>query len=469
MQVNPNIFREYDIRGEVDKDLSPELAHDLGCAFATYAFHQGIKSLVVGRDMRLSSPAYHDAVIAGLLESGADVLDIGMVPTPAFYYSFQRYDRWGGIMVTGSHNPPEFNGFKLCIGKSTIYGEQIQRLYQVLLAGKFIKGKGTLTKEDILPDYEDEIAKRMGSLCGHPLVVLDAGSGEAGPIVPKLLSDLGVVVTPLYCEPDGHFPGHFPDPTVPANMEELKDTVLELGADCGIAFDGDADRIGVIDDKGGIVWGDRLLAIYAREILKEHPGGKIIFEVKCSQALVEDVLAHGGVPIMWKTGHSLIEAKIHEEKALLAGEMSGHMYFADNYYGYDDAIYAACRLVKILDAEKRPLSEMLAELPQYVSTPEIRKDCPDSIKFKVVERVKAEYVKKYDCITVDGVRVQFGDGWGLVRASNTQPVLVLRFEAKTQERLDEITQMMEKSTDEAIEAEGGLPKPAGKNGNNHKR
>lgn len=455
MQINPHIFREYDVRGEVDKDLNPEVVYTLGRAFATFAFHQGIRSLVLGRDIRLSSPAYHDAILKGMLASGADVLDLGVVPTPTFYWSLHHYDRWGGVMITGSHNPPQFNGFKMCIGKSTIYGEQIQRLYQLVISGKFNEGMGTVSEEDPIPGYIAELARNVGGLDDHPLVVVDSGSGCAGHIITQLLSDIGVVVTPLYCEPDGHFPGHFPDPTVPANMEELRNAVLELGASCGIAFDGDADRIGVVDDRGNMVWGDRLLAVYAREALARHPGGKIIFEVKCSQALVEDIEAHGGVPIMWKTGHSLIEAKIHEEKALLAGEMSGHMYFADNYYGYDDALYAACRLVKLLDKEKRPLSEILAELPQYFSTPEIRVDCPDEIKFKVVDRVKNEYTAKYKCITVDGVRVQFADGWGLVRASNTQPVLVLRFEAKSEEKVNELQTMMEASVKEAIKAESG--------------
>jgi phosphomannomutase/phosphoglucomutase len=440
--VNPQIFREYDIRGLVDVDLNETTVELIGRAVGTYLRQNGVTQATLGWDARLSSPAYSGAIQRGLLATGIDVVLLGMVPTPVFYFANYHYGYRGGVMVTGSHNPPEFNGFKVACGRGTIFGEEIQKIYQLLIGGDFAQGQGKSTERDPLPDYKRALLSRISGKAGLK-VVADAGSGTAGPLAPELLSATGCTVIPLYCQPDGHFPYHHPDPTVPANLKDLIELVRREKADLGIAYDGDADRIGAVDERGNIVFGDRLLALYAREILAKNPGGKIIFEVKCSQALIEDIQAHGGVPIMWKTGHSLIEEKIHQEKALLAGEMSGHIYFADNYYGYDDAIYASLRLVELLGRAGKPFSQLLATLPQYFSTPEIRLDCPDEVKFKVVQEVTEYFSENYDTITVDGVRVNFGDGWGLIRASNTQPVLVLRFEAKTEKRLAEIKGLME--------------------------
>jgi len=440
--VNPQIFREYDIRGLVDVDLNESTVELIGRAVGTYLRQNGVTQATLGWDARLSSPAYSRAIQRGLLATGTDVVLLGMVATPVFYFANYHYGYRGGVIVTGSHNPAEYNGFKVACGRGTIFGEEIQKIYQLLVNGDFARGEGKLTDRDPLPDYKQALLSRITGKAGLKVVV-DAGSGMAGPIAPELLSAAGCTVIPLYCQPDGNFPHHHPDPTVPANLVDLIELVRREKADLGIAYDGDADRIGAVDEHGNIVFGDRLLALYAREILAKNPGGKIIFEVKCSQALIEDIEAHGGVPIMWKTGHSLIEEKIHQEKALLAGEMSGHIYFADNYYGYDDAIYASLRLVELLGKAGKTFSQLLATLPQYFSTPEIRLDCPDEVKFQVVEEVTRFFSQNYDTITVDGVRVNFGDGWGLIRASNTQPVLVLRFEAKTEGRLAEIKDLME--------------------------
>ncbi len=449
MQVNPRIFREYDIRGLVDVDLNDTTVELIGKGVGTYLRKRDVSEASLAWDCRLSSPAYRDAIRRGLLSTGVGVVEIGSVATPVFYFANYHYNLPGGVMITGSHNPAEFNGFKVVCGRGTIFGEDIREIYEIINRGDFQSGEGKVSSIDPLPEYKSHLLSLISR--DAPLkVVVDAGSGMAGPIAPELLEACGCRVVPLYCEPDGRFPHHHPDPTVVENLADLIATVKKEQADVGIAFDGDADRIGATDERGEVVFGDRLLALYAREVLAKHPGGKIIFEVKCSQALIEDISAHGGVPIMWKTGHSLIERKIHQEKALLAGEMSGHIYFADNYYGYDDALYASLRLVELLAEAGRPLSQMLAELPQYVSTPEIRIDCPDDVKFDVVEELTEFFGRDYDTITVDGVRVNFGDGWGLIRASNTQPVLVLRFEAKTEERLEEIRGLMEDKLEEVM-------------------
>lgn len=438
--INPHIFREYDIRGRVDVDLSPEVAELLGRGVGTALLRSGGKRFVVARDNRLSSPSYHDAITAGLVATGVEVLDIGMVPTPLMYYALHHLEPDGGVIVTGSHNPPDFNGFKVAIGKSTIWGEKIQEIRGLIEKEDFETGDGSVSDHDIITPYREMILSKI-SLARPLRVAVDAGSGAGGPIAPSIFRELGCEVTELYCQPDGTYPGHFPDPTIPANLEELRKVVLAEGLDFGVAYDGDADRIGVIDDGGNILWGDQLMMLYSREILARGPAS-IIFEVKCSQNLDRDIAAHGGRPIMWKTGHSLIKKKMKEEEAALGGEMSGHIFFADEFFGFDDAIYASARLMRIVAAGDKPLSALLDDVPPTFATPEIRIDCPDEKKFDVVREITEKYRANYDVIDVDGVRVSYADGWGLLRASNTQPVLVVRFEADSEKRLGEIKDEM---------------------------
>jgi len=449
MQINPQIYREYDIRGVVDKDLTPAIAKRLGQGFGTYMVHHKRLNLVVGRDGRLSSKSFADALIEGLLSTGCHVTDIGLCPTPTYYFSIFHLDKDGGMTVTGSHNPPEFNGFKVSVGKSTIFGEEIQSLGRLIEKGKFASGKGSLRREEIIRPYQDYIKKNIK--LEKPLkVVIDAGNGTAGPVAGPLLKNLGCELEELYCEVDGRFPNHFPDPTVPGNLKDLIDRVMKTRADVGIGYDGDADRIGVVDDQGSILWGDQLMILFSREILKDRKGATFVAEVKCSQNLYNDIEKHGGKAIMWRAGHSLIEEKMREERAALGGEMSGHIFFADRYFGYDDAIYASCRLIELLSKTDQKLSQLLSDVPKTFITPEIRVDCPDEIKFRVVDIVKEALKENYPVIDVDGARVKFEDGWGLVRASNTQPVLVLRFEALTQDRLNEIRGLVEKKVQEAV-------------------
>jgi len=398
--------------------------------------------MTVGRDCRLSSEEYQAAIIKGLRSAGIDVIDIGLCATPILYYSIRSLKTDGGIMVTGSHNPPEFNGFKICIGPDTIYGEEIQKLRAIMEDGQYASGTGTARQEDVAQDYREYLFNNVKIDAGLNIVI-DAGNGVGGFFAIPLLERLGCSVTPLYCDMDGHFPNHFPDPTVEENLTGIIQLVKEKKADVGIAYDGDADRIGVITDEGKIVRGDELLLLFSRSILKENPGAAIIGEVKCSQTLYDDIAQKGGRGIMWKAGHSLIKGKMKEEHALMAGEMSGHIFFADRYFGYDDAIYASLRLLEILSKTGQKISELLSDIPRTFNTPEIRVPCSDDIKFQVVEKVKARFAAEYDVIDIDGVRVQFKDGWGLVRASNTQPVLVLRFESKTEEGLAEIRAKVE--------------------------
>ena len=449
--MNPLIFREYDIRGIVDRDLTLEVVKSLGRGFGTHMVLLGMKNLVIGRDGRLSSKAFGEALIDGLISTGCDVVDIGLCPTPVFYFSLFHLDKEGGMMVTGSHNPPEFNGFKVAVGKSTIFGQEIQKLRGLVQQGEFVAGRGSLSTQEVISAYRKHIMNNV-SLKKGLRVVIDAGNGTAGAVAGPLLKDLGCEVEELYCEVDGHFPNHFPDPTLPENLKDLINHVKIAQADVGIGYDGDGDRIGVVDDQGHIIWGDQLMILFAREILNERRGATFVAEVKCSQNLYDDIGRHGGKAIMWKTGHSLIKEKMKREKAVLGGEMSGHIFFSDRYFGYDDAIYASCRLLELLSNTEKRLSELLSDLPKTKITPEIRVDCPDEIKFAVVERVKGDLKKNYPIIDVDGVRVNFDGGWGLVRASNTQPVLVLRFEAVTEKRLQEIRKLVEDKVEQAIAA-----------------
>lgn len=438
MQISPNIFREYDIRGLVQTELTEAAVSAIAKAFGTYAQRAGKKTMAVGHDVRHTSEKYNELVIEALTSTGCDVIDIGLVPTPLLYFSLFQLPVDGGVMITASHNPSEYNGVKLCIGKETIYGKEIQNLRRMVEDEDFISGSGNVeTYADIIPRYMDFI-KKIIEIKNPVHAVLDCGNGTAGLVAPDLVRSIGCHAVELFSTPDGNFPNHHPDPTVPENLKDLIATVKREKAQVGMAYDGDSDRLGVVDDKGNILWGDQLLIIFSRDILARRPGNTIIFEVKCTKLLPEDIQRNGGVPIMWKAGHSLIKQKMKETGAAAAGEMSGHLFFADEYYGYDDAIYASVRLLRILSHTNTPLSEFLKNLPKTYSTPEIRVDCPDDRKFQVVEDVKQYYQGKYPIIDVDGVRVEFGDGWGLVRASNTQPALVLRFEADTEERLKQI-------------------------------
>ncbi len=440
--INPEVFREYDVRGVVDKDLDFDFVYDLGRSIGTYSIPRGVRTMTLGMDCRLSSPAYHEAVRKGINSTGIDIIDVGLCATPVLYFAIRHFDADGGVMITGSHNPPDFNGFKICVGPDTIYGQDIRELRKIMESGKYISGHGTYRSTDISRRYEDYLFANVTIKEGLNIVV-DGGNGVGGLFALPLLKRFGCNVTDIYCDPDGRFPNHFPDPTVLENLTELILLVKEKGADIGIAYDGDADRIGVVTDKGDILWGDELLLLFSRFILEKSPGAAIIGEVKCSQKLYDDIKKHGGRPIMWKAGHSLIKSKMKEENAPLAGEMSGHLFFADRYFGYDDAIYASIRLLEIISTSGKRISEILADVPRTFTTPEIRVDCPDSVKFKVVHEVKEHFRKTHTIIDVDGVRIPFGDGWGLLRSSNTQPVLVLRFEALTEEGLHLIRETVE--------------------------
>jgi phosphomannomutase/phosphoglucomutase len=440
--INPHIFREYDIRGVVDRDLTDEAVYLLAMGFGTYLRQNQLKKISLGGDVRLSTERFRQILIKGLNQAGIDVIDIGIVPTPVQYYSMYNLAVDGGMMITGSHNPAEYNGFKLSVQNAPIYGTEIQQIRRIIEAGKFSSGKGAVEKTDLIPAYIAHIKKDI-RIKRKLKVVLDSGNGAAALVAHRLFRELGLETIDLFDTPDGHFPNHHPDPTVVEYIHDLIESVQLNQADAGIGYDGDGDRLGVIDENGQIIWGDRLLIIFSRDIIRRQPGAKIIFEVKCSQALPEMIAKMGGQPIMWKTGHSLLKKKMKETGAPLAGEMSGHLFFADRYYGYDDAIYASARLVELLSRGQKPLSALLADVPQYFSTPEIRVDTiNDEEKFKIAQRAKDYFSSRYDIIDIDGVRILFGDGWGLVRASNTQPVLVLRFEARTPERLAEIKNLV---------------------------
>jgi len=439
MRLNENMFRMYDIRGIWGEDLTEETAEVIGKAFGTYVKQKGINSVLVGRDNRISSKPIRDALIKGLTSTGCDVLDVGVLTTPAFYYSNILYNSQAGMMITASHNPPQFNGFKVMVGPSTIYGEELKKIYYIAEKGEFEKGSGEVKYAYPINSYINMIKEKVRLGDRKLKVVVDCGNGTASLFYPDVIYNLGCEVYPLYCESDPTFPNHFPDPVKEENLKDLIEEVKRVKADLGIAFDGDGDRIGVVDEKGNIIWGDMLMILYWREIMKKHPGAEAIVEVKCSQALVEEIEKLGGKPVFYKTGHSLIKAKMKEMNAVFTGEMSGHMFFADEYYGFDDAAYAAARLLRILSNTDKSLSELLADVPKYPSTPEIRLECSDERKFDVVKGVTEYFREKgYNIIDVDGARVLFDGGWGLVRASNTGPELIVRCEAKTQEKLEEI-------------------------------
>ncbi len=441
--INPAIFREYDIRGQASEDLTSDVVTKIARAYASYLRQDAGERVIVGQDNRESSPRIRDAVIGGLIASGCRVIDIGTVVTPAFYFACRHYQGDGGVMVTASHNPPEFNGFKLVHGAGTLYGDAIQQIRELAAKNAFVEGRGSVQTMDIVPIYRTMLREKIRLGARRLRVVVDCGNGTAGLIAPDVLADLGCDITCLYCDSDPRFPHHHPDPVRPENLQDLIHTVRKERADVGIGFDGDGDRLGVVNDRGEIVWGDILMILFWREILPQHPGAVGIVEVKSSQALYDEITRLGGKPIFYKTGHSLIKAKMRELGAVFTGEMSGHMFFADEYYGFDDAIYAAARLLRILSQTESPLSHLLADVPRYYATPETRVDCPDEVKFKVIQKVTEDFKREREVIDVDGARVLFPDGWGLIRASNTQPALVIRAEAKTPDGLRRIQGVLE--------------------------
>ena len=447
--VNPHIFRQYDIRGVVGTDLTPALAEAIGRGFATLLHRRssasGMLRVALGRDNRLSSEELAGAVRRGLVASGIHVVDVGMVPTPALSFAAAYLGTDGAIQVTGSHNPPEYNGFKLGLAGRSLFGDSIQEIRRLIDAGEFIGGDGQVEHQDILPTYTRELVAKFE--VKRPIkVVVDCGNGTGSIVAVELLRALGpnVEVVPLFCESDGTFPNHHPDPVVDENLQHLIDEVREVGADIGVAFDGDADRIGAVDDTGAIIRGDTLLLVYGVDLIERRGAGqKVVFDVKCSQALPDVLAGMGGVPIMSATGHSLIKQRMKEEGALLAGELSGHIMFGDDYYGFDDALFAACLLISIVSRSPRSISDRLSDYPAFVSTSELRYRASEETKVPIVERAVEHFSRDHEVISVDGARVLFGDGWGLIRASNTEPVLVGRFEARTPERLKEIRGLME--------------------------
>ena len=431
MQPPSEIFREYDIRGVVGRDLDAEAAGLIARAFGTYLGRAGARRAAIGHDNRASSSELYAAAIQGLAETGCDVFSIGLALTPMLYFALHHLEVDGGMMVTASHNPPEFNGFKLCHGPGTLYGAQIREVGDITASGRFSAGRGAVEGREVLPAYAAMLADKIRLGQRRLRVALDCGNGTAGAFAPDILRAWGCEVLPLYCDLDPTFPHHHPDPVDAHNLTDLIRLVREAHADLGIGLDGDGDRIGVVDDRGEILWGDLLMALYWREVLAAHPGAVALVEVKCSHALIDEIRRLGGHPEFTRTGHSLIKARMREIGAVFAGEMSGHMFFADEYYGYDDAVYAAGRLLRLLSRTDRPLSQLAGEIPRYHATPEIRVACPDDKKFAVVSSLVQAFRARYPVIDVDGARVVFPDGWALVRASNTQPVLVVRAEGTT--------------------------------------
>jgi phosphomannomutase / phosphoglucomutase len=454
--MNAQIFREYDIRGLVDKDLTVDVVERLGRGLGSFVRRQGGRTVVVGRDCRESSTRFRDALCKGLTSTGVGVLDVGVVPTPLTYFAANTLPVDGLAMITGSHNPPEYNGFKVGCGKTTFHGAEIQELRRLIEKEDFERGReGKVDSFDIITPYAHFVRQTVKVGRAGMKIVIDAGNGTGGFVAVPLFRSMGFEVVPLFCEMDARFPNHHPDPTVVKNVEDCIAAVKREKAEVGIAYDGDADRIGVVDDQGTIIWGDRLMILFARNVLKDVPGAAIVGEVKCSSTLYDDIRAKGGQPIMWKTGHSLIKSKMKEAHAELAGEMSGHIFFKNRYFGFDDAIYSSARLLEILTHEKRKLSELLADVPKTFASPELRVDTTEEKKFEIVKR-STDLLRKagHSLIDVDGVRVTFPDGWGLVRASNTGPILVMRFEAQSKERLAEIQKLVE-STVERAKADAG--------------
>jgi len=443
MSVVPaGIFRAYDIRGIVGDDVNADVFRRIGQAYGTLVVRQGGSRVVVGRDGRLSSPELAAAFAAGVNGAGCGVLDAGLVPTPMLYFGIHHLRADGGVAVTASHNPGNYNGLKLCLGTRTLFGDDIQALRQAIEDDDLDSGSHGIENVDLVDSYVGMVKDRV-QLERPVRVVIDAGNGVAGMIAPRMYRELGCEVEEMYCDVDGTFPNHHPDPTVPEAVAELSRRVVEGGFDLGLGFDGDGDRVGLIDERGEIVWGDRLTILLARDVLGRNPGATVIFDVKCSTQLGNDIAARGGRPLMWKTGHSFIKQKIREEGALLAGEMSGHLFFGENFYGHDDAVYAGAKLMEIYSRQDEPFSMQLDDLPEVFSTPEIRHPSTEEHKFAICDRLRDELAADHDVVSIDGVRVEFDDGWGLARASNTGPQIILRFEAQSQQRLEEIRQLVE--------------------------
>jgi len=436
MNLNKYIFREYDIRGKVADDFPPDVVESLGKGFGTFIMRGGGQEIALSGDVRLTTPSLIEQFKTGVLSTGVDVINIGILPTPANYYSMFKLEVAGAVQITGSHNPPEFNGFKMSRNKKAVFGESIQNIRTIIENQDYEMGEGTEVAYDILTEYKRMIVSKID--IQKPMkVVMDCGNAAGAICAPDVFKNLNVELTELYCDVNGTFPNHHPDPTVEANLKDLIDLMKTGDYDIGLAFDGDADRVGVIDETGDVIWADQLMALFLPEVLEE--GDEILFDVKCSQALEDMILKYGGKPVMWKTGHSLIKQRMAELNCKLGGEMSGHIFFADDFFGFDDAIYVAARIVQTLSRTDRTLSELKAELPTYYSTPEMRLEAEsDEEKFRIAKEAVDYFTENYDCSTVDGVRIKFGDGWGLVRSSNTQPVIVCRFEANTPERMQEI-------------------------------
>lgn len=453
--MDSNIFREYDIRGIVGSQLTDEVVATLGRAIGTFFIQNDAKRIAVGYDARESSPRFCKLLADGFNSVGCDVVLVGMVPTPVLYHSVFTRGVDGGVMITGSHNPPDHNGFKICLGKDALFGSQIQEIKQIAMSDRnaSVEGqsRGAVETTDVLEDYCRDVVSRISVGSRKIRSVIDGGNGMGGVTAVPVYRELGVAMTELYIEPDSNFPNHHPDPTVEENLQDLIAAVHKTRADVGIAFDGDGDRIGVVDETGRIIWGDELMVLLSRSVLEKRPGATIIGEVKCSQTLFDDIEKHGGNAIMWKAGHSLIKAKMKETGAVLAGEMSGHIFFADRYYGFDDATYVGARLIEILSHTDKPLSALLADLPKTFSTPELRVDCADDKKFDVVQQVADHFAATHNVITIDGARILFEHGWGLVRASNTQALLVLRFEADSENHLDEIRETVESAVNKLMD------------------
>nr|VFK39736.1 MAG: phosphomannomutase / phosphoglucomutase [Candidatus Kentron sp. TC] len=458
--MNSSIFRAYDIRGIIGAALTSEIAREIGRAIGSQAHDQGQKTLVVGRDGRLSGSDLRKALVAGILATGANVIDIGQVPTPVLYFAANRLGTGSGVMVTGSHNPPEYNGFKIMLGGRTLFGDAITHLHTRIEHRRFVSGKGKTQRRDIVPEYIRRVSRDIPKASENRFTIaVDCGNGVAGGIAPQLFRALGHDVLEMHCEIDGHFPNHHPDPSQPENLRDLINTVLDNQADFGLAFDGDGDRLGVVDNKGSIIWPDRQLMLFSRDILSRHPGAGIVFDTKCSRHLAQEIERRGGCPVMWKTGHSFIKEKMRETGALLAGEMSGHIFFKERWYGFDDALYAAARLIEILITAQAPPDRIFASLPEAISTPELRVDMPEARSLIFMERLAERFPRIFSdaCITtIDGLRADYPDGWGLVRASNTTPSLVLRFEADHESALHRIE---ERFRDALLRVDPELPLP----------
>ncbi len=441
--LNPHIFRAYDVRGRVGDDVNPDVFRLVGTAYGTLIRRRGGRAIAVGQDNRASSDDLKAAFVAGTRAAGLDVVDVGLTPTPLLYFATAHWRLDGGANITGSHNPVEYNGVKMVHpGAAPLTEEEIQSLRTMIEVGDFEAGRGTLTARTPRAEYLDTVARLVRP--ARPLkVVVDAGNGVAGPWAPDVLRRLGCEVLELYCESDGTFPNHLPDPEDAENVRDLQAKVLDVGADLGLAYDGDADRVGVIDERGRRHEADVILALLARDLLARHPGAKVVFDVKCSQALVDDIVQHGGVPVMWKTGHSHLKRKMREDGILLGGEVSGHMFFAEGYYGVDDGILASAKIVEIAARTAAPVSTLFDSVPHRCATPELKAPCPDAEKFRIIDELVSELRRRYETIDIDGARVLFpGGGWGLVRASNTNPYLTLRFEAHTEGEVAEMKRVI---------------------------